>query len=115
MTLIKRSVHDLVIDRGPHTAGINSMSHPSTAQLAELDWATDEFDTPRMDIPAILELALIELIASGRLDRDCAIAAVEDAATTLQFRMPLSEQVSLAVVTGSLRATRANGDSAKVK
>lgn len=100
---------------GSHTAGINSMSHPSTAQLAERDCTTDEFDTPRMDISAILELALIELIASDRLDRDLAIGAVEDAATTLQVRLPLSEQVSLAIVTGSLRATRPNGDCGKVK
>lgn len=91
------------------------MSHPSTAQLAEPDRATDAFDTPQMDVSAILELALIELIASGRVDRDLAIAAVEDAATTLQSRIPLSEQVSLAVVIGSLMATRPNGDGGNVK
>lgn len=83
------------------------MSRPSNVQRPELECEPDDLDAADVDVCAILELALIELIASGHLNRDIAIAAVEDAGVTLQSRIPLSEQASLAVVVGSLRATSA--------
>lgn len=79
------------------------MSRPFAARR-HLECAPGLFDEPQIDIAAILELALIELIALGDVTRDQAIIAVEEAATTLQSHIPHSERVALAVVINSLAA-----------
>lgn len=48
----------------------------------------------------VLELALIDLIAAGALDRDTAVAAIEKAAAALSH-----PQITIAVVINSLLAT----------
>lgn len=54
----------------------------------------------------VLELALIDLIAAGALDRDAAVAAIESAAAALSHT-----DINVAIITNSLLATSVTSET----